>query len=78
MTYVTGHCPLTVPRHSPISSTFVPQRRSPSEAVLGAALFLQLNELATRLHFAKYALRGKAVDVAKLAYRRRINSRITD
>jgi len=32
----------------------------------------------TRLHFAKYAVRGKAVDVAKLAYRGRIDSRITD
>ena len=41
-------------------------------------LFPWLNELATRLHFAKYAIRGQAVDVAKLAYRRRIDSRITD
>jgi hypothetical protein len=45
---------------------------------LGCGLFLWLNELATRLHFAKHAVRGKAVDVAKLAYRRRIDSRITD
>jgi hypothetical protein len=33
---------------------------------------------AVRPHFAKYAVRGKAVDVAKLAYRGRIDSRITD
>jgi hypothetical protein len=39
---------------------------------------LWLHELATRLHFAKYAVRGKAVDAAKLAYRCRIDSRITD
>jgi hypothetical protein len=45
---------------------------------LGCGLFLWLNELATRLHFVKYAVRGKAVHVAKLAYRRRIDSRITD
>jgi hypothetical protein len=44
----------------------------------GCGLFLWLNELATRPHFAKYAMRGKAVDVAKLAYRGRIDSRITD
>jgi hypothetical protein len=39
---------------------------------------LWLNELAARLHLAKYAVRGKAVDVAKLAYRGRIDSRIAD
>jgi hypothetical protein len=44
----------------------------------GCGLFLCPNELAARLHFAKYAVGGKAVGVAKLAYRRRIDSRITD
>jgi len=44
----------------------------------GGGLFPWLNELATRLHFAKYAIRGKAVDVAKLAYGRRIDSRSTN
>jgi hypothetical protein len=43
-----------------------------------SALFLWLNELATRLHFAKYAARGKAVGAAKLAYRGRIDGRIAD
>jgi hypothetical protein len=44
----------------------------------GCGLFLWLNELATRPHFAKYAVRGKVVDVAKLANRGRIDGRITD
>jgi len=49
-----------------------------SRRCAGGGLFPWLNELATRLHFAKYAVRGKAVDVAKLAYRRRIDSRSTN
>jgi hypothetical protein len=52
--------------------------RCPDWPTGGCGLCLWLNELATNLHFAKYAFRGKAVDVAKLAYRRRIDSRITD
>ena len=47
-------------------------------SLVGGGLFPWLNELATRLHFAKYAVRGKAVDVAKLAYGRRIDFSNTD
>src|SRR5262245_6285923 len=66
-------------RHTDTSRRARPRWRTPTcRGHLGRGLFLWLNELATRLHLAKYAVRGKAVAVAKLAYRRRIDSRITD
>jgi len=44
---------------------------------LGRGLFLQLNALATRLHFAKYAF-GVRPWMLQNAYRRRIDSGIPD